>query len=104
LDRYTPRGLLWLVIVIITVGGMAIAEAIGLTASFFESELPDAWKVVVALVVGSVMVVALALSTRSILKARKLSHYCSECAAIITAKEISRPEEYGAHKVRLKKE
>ena len=104
LDRYTPRGLLWLMIAIITVGGMAIAQAMGLIASFFQSELPPAWKVGVGLVVGSILVVALALSTRNVLMARRLARYCPDCAAVLMAKKISRPEELGAHKVTLKKE
>jgi hypothetical protein len=104
LTAYTDRGLLWLAVVIITVSVMAIGLAIGLMTSLFESELPSSWKLALMLAFGAIMVPVIVLSMARALKARRLSHYCSDCAAILTAQKLSSPEEFGAHKVRVKKE
>jgi hypothetical protein len=104
LATYTDRGLYWLAVVIITVSLMAIGLAIGVMTLLFESELPYAWKLALNLVFGTIMLLAIVLSMARVLKARRLSHYCSDCAAVLTAQKLSSPEEFGAHKVRVKKE
>ncbi len=104
LATYTDRGRYWLAVVIITVSLWAIGVAIGVMTSLFESELPYAWKLALYLVFGGIMLSAVVLSIARVLKARRLSHYCSDCAAILTAQRLSSPEEFGAHKVRMKKE
>jgi len=104
LHAYTNRSLSWLVIVVITVSLMAIGLAIGTMTSFLGSELPFTWKLALMLVFGSIMASVVVLSMTRALKARGLSHYCSDCAAILTAQRLSSPEEFGAHKVRVKKE
>jgi hypothetical protein len=104
LGAYTNRGLSWLVIVTITVGLMAIGMAMGTIASLFESELQYSWKLALTLAFGAIMVLVIVMSMMRALEARKLSHYCSDCAAILTAQRLSSPEEFGAHKVRMKKE
>jgi hypothetical protein len=104
LITYTDRGLYWLAVVIITVSLMAIGLTIGVMTSLFESELPYAWKLALNLVFGAIMLSVVVLSMARVLKARRLLHYCSDCAAILTAQKLSSPEEFGAHKVRIKKE
>lgn len=104
LGAYTNRGLSWLVIVTITVSLMAIGMAMGTIASFFESELPYTWKLALMLAFGAIMVLAIVLSMTRALEARRLSHYCPDCAAILTAERLSSPGEFGAHKVRMKKD
>ena len=104
LGAYTNRGLAWLVIVVITVSLMAIGLGIGVMMSLFESELQYSWKLALTLAFGAIMVLVIVMSMMRALEARKLSHYCSDCAAILTAQRLSSPEEFGAHKVRMKKE
>ena len=104
LRAYSNRGLAWLVIVVITVSLSAIGLAIGTMTSFFDSELPYAWKLALMFAFCAIMVPGIVLSMARALKARGLSHYCSDCAAILTARRLSSPEEFGAHKVRMKKE
>ena len=104
LGAYTNRGIAWLVIVILTVSFMAIGLAMGTIASLFESELPPTWKLALLLAFGAIMVLAIVLSLTRALEARRLSLYCSDCAAILTAQRLSSAEEFGAHKVRMKKE
>jgi hypothetical protein len=104
LGAYANRGVSWLVIVIITVSLMAIGMAMGTIASLFESELPYTWKLALMLAFGAIMVLVIGLSMTRALEARRLSHYCSDCTAILAAEKMSRSEEFGAHKVRMKKE
>ena len=104
LSTYTNRGLYWLAVVTITVSVIAIGMAMGTIASLFESELPYIWKLALMLAFGAIMVSVIVLSMTRMLRARRLSHYCSDCAAILAAEKMSRPEEFGAHKVRMKKE
>ena len=104
LGAYTNRGLAWLVIVVITVSLMAIGLGIGLMTSMLESELPYKWKLALMLAFGAIMVPVIVLSMARALEARRLALYCSDCAAILTAQKLSNPEEFGAHKVRMKKE
>ena len=104
LRAYSNRGLAWLVIVVITVSLMAIGLAIGTMTSFLGSELPFTWKLALMLAFGAIMVLMIVLSMARALKARRLARYCSDCAAILTAQRLSSPEEFGAHKVRMKKE
>jgi hypothetical protein len=104
LGAYTNRGVAWLVIVVITVSLMAIGLAIGMMTSLLEGRLPYAWKLTLMLAFGAIMVLVIVLSMARALEARRLSHYCSDCAAILTAQKLSSPEESGAHKVRMKKE
>jgi hypothetical protein len=83
---------------------MAIGLGIGMMISLFESELPYTWKLALTLAFGAIMVLVIVLSMMRALEARRLSHYCSDCAAILTAERLWSPEEFGAHKVRMKKE
>jgi hypothetical protein len=100
----TNGGLSWLVVVIITVSVLAIGLAIGMITSLLEGGLPYAWKLALMLAFGAIMVPVIVLSMARAVEARRLSHYCSDCAAILTAQKLSSPEEFGAHKVRMKKE
>jgi len=104
LGAHANGGLSWLVIVTITVSLMAIGMAMWTITSLFESELPPTWKLALLLAFGAIMVLAIVLSMTRMLEARRLSLYCSDCAAILTAKKLSSSEELGAHKVRMKKE
>ena len=104
LGEHTNGGISWLVIVTITVSLMAIGMAMWTMTSVFDSELPYAWRLVLMLAFGAVMVPVIVLSMARSLKARRLALYCSDCAAILTAKRLSSPEEFGAHKIRMKKE
>lgn len=103
LAKYTDRALFWFAIVVITVSLWAIGMAIGTMTSFFDSELPYAWKLTLMFAFCAILVPGIVLSMARALKARELSHYCSDCAAILTARRLSSPEELGAHKVRMKK-
>jgi uncharacterized membrane protein len=103
LSAYTNRGLAWLVIVTITVSLMVIGMAMGTLASLFESGLPYTWKLALMLTFGAIMVFVIVFSMTRALEAIRLSHYCSDCVTILTAERSSRPEEFGAHKVRMKK-
>lgn len=104
LGEHVDGGLSWLVIVIVTVSLMAIGLAMGTMTSLSDSELPYAWKLTLMLAFCAIMVPVIVLSMARALKARGLSHYCSDCAAILTAQRSSSPDEFGAHKVRMKKE
>ena len=104
LGTYENRGLVWLVIVTITVSLMVIGMALGMMASISESELPDTWKLSLTLAFGAIMASAIVFSMARALKARKFSHYCSDCIAVLIAERLPNPEEFGAHKVRMKKE
>jgi hypothetical protein len=102
-DTYTPRGMAWLAVVIVTVGLMVVGLAAGTIAALLESELSYTWKLALMLVFGAIMVLVIGLSITRVLRTRRLSHYCSECASILTVEKLSRPVESGAHKVRMKK-
>ena len=103
-DKYTPRGLSWMVVVVATVGLMAIGLALGTIASLFESELPYTWRLILMLAFSAIIVLMVVLSVAKVLRARRLAHYCPDCAAALVVKRLSRPEEFGAHKIRMKKE
>jgi type VI protein secretion system component VasK len=104
LDTYTPRGLAWLAVVIVTVGVVAIGLAVGTIETLLESELSYTSRFALMLGFCAIMVLAIVMSATRSLKARRLSHFCPECSATLTAERLSRPEELGAHKVRMKKE
>jgi len=103
-DRYSPRGLLWLVIVVMTVGVMAIGLALETVVSLSESEMAYSWRLLLTLSFASIMVLMSILSVVRASGARMLARYCPNCAAILATQRLSRPEELGAHKVKMKKE
>jgi len=103
-DTYTPRGMVWLAVVIVTVGVVAIGLAVETIETLLESELSYASRFALMLGFCAIIVLAIVISVARSLRARRLSHFCPECSAILTAEKLSRPEEFGAHKVRMKKE
>ena len=52
---------------------------------------------------GVVIIMMIASSILRTLKARRLEQYCSECATAMGTKGLSHPEEFGAHKLRMRK-
>lgn len=100
---YTPRGLLWLVTVVATVSGWAIALALGAVESLLESELSHMWKSFLLFVFAVIIVTSVAISVAKTLKARSLARYCTDCVAAMTAGSSLGADEYGPHKIRMKK-
>ena len=103
LDRYTPRGLLWLIIVVVTVGGWAITMALNMVTYLLENKFPYGWRLALLGAFGVVIIMMIASSILRTLKARRLKQYCSECATAMGTKGLSHPEEFGAHKLRMMK-
>jgi len=103
-DRYTPRGLLWLVIVVATVGGWAITLALNMVTYLLESEFPYGWRLALLTAFSAVIILMMVLSGLRVLKARRLAQYCSECVTAMVTKELSRAEEFEAHKIKMRKE
>jgi len=104
LNVLANRGAFWLIVPVVTVSLWAVVLAAGMMTSFFEGDSPYAWKLALMLALCAIVVLVIVLSMARALEARRLALYCSDCAAILMAQELSSPEEFGAHKVRMKKE
>ncbi len=103
LTLFASRGSFWLLAAIITVSLWAVGMVMGMMTSFFEGDSPYAWKLALMLASVAMMILVVGLMITKALEARRLSHYCSDCAAILEAQKLPGPGELGSHKVRLKK-
>jgi hypothetical protein len=103
LNVFANRGAFWLIVPTVTVSLWAVVLVAGMMTSFFEGNSPYAWKLDLMLAFGAIVVLVIVFSMARALEARRLALNCSDCAAILTAQKLSSPEEFGAHKVRVKK-